>query len=116
MTRIPSALEDALAELIAANDAARARLEASKAMLLEATDMLHSGTSVPDTIRILAVHDFEVAAIASMNELMSARRKLRRIVVGAAVEAGMPLEELASMFEVRPDLLASYVAEQAHRT
>ena len=35
-------------------------------------------------------------------------------MVAEAVEAGMSLEDLAAMFEVRPDLIASYVWRTAH--
>jgi hypothetical protein len=63
-----------------------------------------------------SVYEAESAANERATDLFHARQHLRRVVVGAAIDDGVSIEELASEFHVSIDLIASYSMDLSNRS
>jgi hypothetical protein len=110
-----STLIAALHRLSESNRALRLRLEENEDLIRQALTMLSEGATAVDGLEKISIYDAQQAADAAMTRLFDARHQLRKVVVCDAVEGGMSVEQLATMFHVRPDLISSYVAEGANR-
>jgi len=107
-----STITEALARVATANLALRRCLEENQTLLDEAADLLDSGTGLAVVLLRLPVLELESASNDAVTELFHARKYLRKVVVRAAVDDGMPVQQLATLLEISPSLIASYVLEQ----
>jgi hypothetical protein len=104
-------VQDALNRVQVANVALRTQLEENDRLASKAQGLLTGGTSVSDTLSGLPVSISQDAADVAMTNLLAARQHLRKAVIHAASSEGMTIEELALHFNVRPDLVATYLAD-----
>jgi hypothetical protein len=109
-------LAEAIAALGEANAALTERLAESRALMDRAEEMFAAGTSVPEALGQLPVRAHEEATDGAIRALLTTRSRLKRVLARDAVDAGMPIEEIASVLEARPDLIATYLAEQTPRS
>ncbi len=111
MPHAQSALVAALVQLSDANRTVRHRFEQSNELLDNALSMVSEGMSPTEALRVLPILATQQAADASVAALFEARHHVRKVAVCEALRDGMSIEELATIFDVRPDLVASYAAE-----
>ncbi len=110
-----SALGSALAHLCESNRALRRCLEQNEGVLLEAHAMTSGGVNASAILKEIPFHAAQTTADEAMMALFEARDRVRKIVVCEALEDGMTVEQLATMFHLSPDLISAYVAEGSNK-
>lgn len=76
--------------------------------------MTSEGMRASVLLKELPVYEAQIAVDDTMMALFEARDQLRKVVICEALEDGMTIEQLASMFHLSPNLVSSYVAEYAN--
>lgn len=102
----------ALVELAEANHQLRLILKENEQFITDGIAFLEQDTPISEILDRIPVMTGQANSDEAFAKLFNARQKMRRLLVGAALDEGIPVETLASLLGVRPDLVQSYAAEQ----
>jgi DNA-directed RNA polymerase sigma subunit (sigma70/sigma32) len=93
----------------------RAQLELNEQLILDGLSKLQGGTRMPEILAGQPIQKALVATDAAVAGLFDSRQKVRRLIIGSALDDGMSVEELATTFGVTPDRVRSTGLEQLHQ-
>ena len=93
----------------------RAQLEVNEQMIREGLSKLRGGTRMPEILAGQPIPEALVATDAAVAGLFDSRQRVRRLIIGMALDDGMSVEELATTFGVTPDRVRSTGLEQLHQ-
>jgi hypothetical protein len=116
MPSVASKHKEALTSVASANLALRQRLETNHRMIEAAIQLIRSGSSPTEVLGKFSIYEAESAANELATELFHARQQLRKVVVGAAIDDGVPAERLATEFHVPVGLISSYSLDRSNRS
>jgi hypothetical protein len=103
--RMPEDLRDlsnAIAGLINANERMRVNLEENVVVLKQALLRVHEGMALGDVLHFLPSQGQREVAYSVLSVLLDARRTLAATLVSSALDAGIPVDELAERLELTP--------------
>jgi len=104
-------LEGAIQALLEANRHLRRQLKAYEDVLEEGLARARGGLSIQDAMRTVPPVAARNAAEAAITELFETRRHVRRAVIAATLQDGLPVEEIAAVFEIPIDVVYAIAAE-----
>ena len=104
-------LEGAIQELLQANRHLRRQLKAYDDVLEEGLAKARGGLSIQDAMRTVPPVAARNAVEAAITELFETRRHVRRAVIAVTLQDGLPVEEVATVFEIPIDVVHSIAAE-----
>ena len=103
----------AIHQLIEANLVARAQLEDNERLLRRSMAQLEAGVTIGDTLRSLPTVEERAANTEAVRTFYARRSDLRTAIVKAALDEGMSVTDLAAVFGIPHDVIASHVAKAA---
>jgi len=104
-------LEGAIQALLEANRHLRRQLKAYDDVLEEGLAKARGGLSIQDAMRTVPPVAARNAVEAAITELFETRRHVRRAVIAVTLQDGLPVEEVATVFEIPIDVVHSIAAE-----
>jgi len=104
-------LEGAIQALLQANRHLRRQLKAYDDVLEEGLAKARGGLSIQDAMRTVPPVAARNAVEAAITELFETRRHVRRAVIAVTLQDGLPVEEVATVFEIPIDVVHSIAAE-----
>jgi hypothetical protein len=104
-------LEGAMQELLQANHHLRRQLKAYGDVLEEGLAKARGGLSIQEAMRAIPSMAARNAADAAIADLFETRRRVRRAVIAATLHDGLPVEEVALIFQIPLDVIYAIAAE-----
>lgn len=104
---------EAITNLIEANLVARAQLEENERLLRFSIARIEQGASVGETLRTLPTVEERSANTAAVQSFYARRIDLRTAIIRAALDEGMTVSDLAAVFGIPHEVIASHVARTA---
>ena len=103
----------AIKELIRANLSAREQLEENERLLRSALACIEEGTSIETTLRAMPTIEERAANSEAVRSFYERRIDLRTATIKAALDEGMTVTDLAAVFGIPYEVIASHVARSA---
>jgi hypothetical protein len=104
-------LEGAIQALLQANRHLLRQIKAYDDVLEEGLARARGGLSIQDAMRTVPPVAARNAVEAAITELFETRRHVRRDVIAVTLQDGLPVEEVATVFEIPIDVVHSIAAE-----
>ena len=115
MFQARNGVAESIEALIGAHRELRMRLEDNERILNRALVELAEGTRVAHAMRAVPSIEARAASEAAVQALYAARHRVREAVIGAALQEGMSITEVAAEYGVAPDVVVGF-ANEAVRT
>ena len=103
----------AITDLIEANLVARAQLEENERLLRLSISRIEEGASIGETLRSLPTVEERSANTTAVRSFYARRSDLRTAIIRAALDEGMTVSDLAAVFGIPHEVIASHVARTA---
>lgn len=103
----------AVKELIQANLTAREQLEENERLLRSALASIEGGASIETTLRAMPTIEERAANSEAVRSFYERRIDLRTATIKAALDEGMTVTDLAAVFGIPYEVIASHVARSA---
>ena len=100
----------AINNLIDANLVARTQLEDNERLLRQSIERVESGVSIGEILRSLPTVEERAANREAVQTFYAKRAELRDVIIKAALDEGMTVSELAAVFGIPHDVIASQAA------
>jgi hypothetical protein len=104
-------LEGAIQALLQVNRHLSRQLKAYDDVLEEGLAKARGGLSIQDAMRTVPPVAARNAVEAAITELFETRRHVRRAVIAVTLQDRLPVEEVATVFEIPIDVVHSIAAE-----
>jgi hypothetical protein len=85
----------------------RAQLDDNHRLIQDALSMIEDGALMTEIFAQIPLAEGIAATDGAVSELFESRHRVRRLVIGLALNDGMSVEQLASTFGVTPDRVRS---------
>ena len=106
----------AIKALIQANLSARGQLEENERLLRSALAGIEGGASIEATLRALPTIEERATNTEVVRSFYERRIDLRTATIKAALDEGMTVADLAAVFGIPHEVIASHVARSAVET
>ena len=103
----------AITDLIDANLVARAQLEENERLLRLSISQIEEGTAIGEILRSLPTVEERSDNTTAVQSFYARRIDLRTAIIRAALDEGMTVSELAAVFGIPHEVIASHVARTA---
>jgi len=92
----------------------RAQLEANEQLMRDGLAKLTEHVRMTEILTGLPIHEAIVATDIAVSGLFESRHRVRKLIIGMALDDGMSVEQLATTWGVTPDRVRSSGLEQLH--
>ena len=111
MSRLTEQVEDAIENLLEANDSLREQLQINDDVLSDILSLIGGGASVAETLKRVPTVEHRRAIDEAVRSAYEARQRVREVVIPAAVAEGVDASNIAAAFGVTLDVVAGHAHE-----